>query len=445
MGLFNRKKTSVETRQFFPLISETWGTSVFPAEKNAAVDRAVSLISGTISTLPLTLYVHTKSGLQEAWAHNIAKLLKDPAVEETSTLFWKTIIRHLLLTGNAFIFKHKYEGEIVSLEIVDPSLVFIQRSESGRKLFNIGASKKGVYTEEDIIHIPYLDDGYGGTMGMSPVQVHKREILTNDVIAEYINIFFERGIGSRLLVELDKDDYKVGAAKTEKLVQEFSQYFNKFVLGRENFKRPIITPPSSKISLLETGNNEHTKVLELYDQSCATIYRLFNVPPEIINSKDSKYNSLSQKQTDFWSVCIHPLCRHISETLEKGLLKPEEKSRFVIKYDYSGLLEADVKEKTELLIKKLHAGVMTLSEVRAALNMSQYDDETANNTLMMPNNLSPFNKDTIDAAMARSKLALQELNEGKESKSEAGKVNKSNEKQEEIDLFHNNGKLDKDM
>ena len=447
MSIFDkfRRKSSVEVRQFFPFTSETFGTSVFPAEKNAAVDRAVSLISGTISTLPLSVYVHTKTGLQEAWGHDISRLLKDPAVEETYVLFWKTIIRHLLMTGNAYIFKHKYEGQIVSLEIIDPSLVLVQRSESGRKLFNISASKKGVYTEDEVIHIPYIDEGYGGSIGMSPVVIHKREILTNDLIAEYINIFFERGIGSRLLVELDKEDYKVGGAKTEKLVQEFSQYFNKFVLGRDNFQRPIITPPSTKISLLETANNEHTKVLELYDQSCATIYHLFNIPPEIINSKDSKYNSLSQKQTDFWSVCIHPLCKHISETLEKGLLKPEERSRFVIKYDYSGLLEADVKEKTELLIKKLHAGVMTLSEVRAALNMSQYDDETANNTLMMPNNLSPFNKETIDAAMARSKLALQELNEGRESKSEAGKVNKSNEKQEEIDLFHNSGKLDKDV
>lgn len=93
------------------------------------------------------------------------------------------------MTGNAYIFKHKYQGEIVSLEIVDPSLVFVRRTESGRKLFNISSSKNGTYTEDDIIHIPYLDEGYNGTIGMSPVQVHKREILTNDVIAEYISIF----------------------------------------------------------------------------------------------------------------------------------------------------------------------------------------------------------------------------------------------------------------
>lgn len=437
MGLFSRKKSSVETRQFYPFTTETWGTSVFPAEKNAAVDRAVSLISSTISTLPLTLYVHTRHGLQGAWSHNITRVLEDPAVEETSTLFWKTIIRHLFMTGNAYIFKHKYQGEIVSLEIVDPSLVFVQRMESGRKLFNISSSKNGTYTEDDIIHIPYLDEGYNGTIGMSPVQVHKREILTNDIIAEYISIFFERGIGSRLLVELDKDEYKVGGPKTDKLVQEFSQYFNKFVLGRENFKRPIITPPGSKISVLETGNNEQTKVLDLYDQSCATIYRLFNVPPEIINSKDSKYNSLSQKQQDFYNVCIHPLCRHISETLEKGLLKPEERGRFIIKYDYSGLLEADYEKKVDSWIKKFHAGVCTLNELRDALDMSRIENEVEGNTKFIPANLIPLTEDNIEAILAKSKLALQQ--------SEANVVNKSAEKMEENFADHNGAMQDKLM
>ena len=97
MGLFSRKKKSdIEERQFFPLVGGTWGTSVFPPEKNACIDTIVSLISGTISTLPMTLYVHTRNGLQEAWSHNVARLLKDPAVEETNTLFWKTVVRHPL-------------------------------------------------------------------------------------------------------------------------------------------------------------------------------------------------------------------------------------------------------------------------------------------------------------------------------------------------------------
>lgn len=409
MGLFSRKKKSdIEERQFFPLVSGTWGTSVFPPEKNACIDTIVSLISGTISTLPMGLYVHTRNGLQEAWSHNVARLLKDPAVEETNTLFWKTVVRHLLLTGNAYIFKHKYDREVVTLEIIDPLLIRVDRSPSGRKLYTISGERGGVYTDADVIQICYPDDGYGGTRGLSPCQVHIREILRNDLIAEYISVFFKNGIGSRLLVELDKDDYKAGSPKMEKLLQEFNTYFNTWVLGVDNANRPIITPPSSKITKIEQSNNQQAMVLELYDQSCAELARLFNVPPEVIYSKESKYNSLESKRQDYYSICLLPLCKHITETLEKGLLSPEEKGRYVIKYDFSGLLEIDVSRKTDLWIKKYQSGVCSLNELRAALDMSKIEDETIGDTHWIPGNLIPMTADNIESILAKSKLALKE-------------------------------------
>lgn len=411
MGLFSnlrKKNTSEEVRQFMPLVSGTWGTAVFPPEKNACIDTIVSLISGTISTLPMTLYVHTRNGLQEAWSHNVARLLKDPAVEETNTLFWKTVVRHLLLTGNAYIFKHKYDREVVALEIIDPMLIRVDRSPSGRKLYTISGERGGVYSDSDVIQICYPDDGYGGTRGMSPCQVHIREILRNDIIAEYISVFFRNGIGSRLLVDLDKEEFKPGSPKMEKLLQEFNQYFNTWVLGVDNANRPIITPPGSKISKIEQANNMQGQVLELYDQSCAELARLFNVPPEVIYSKESKYNSLESKQQDYYSICIHPLCKHISETLEKALLSPEEKGKFIIKFDYSGLLEVDVNKKTELWIKKYHAGVCSLNELRAALDMSRIENELEGETHWIPGNLLPLTEDNIKAILAKSKVALEQ-------------------------------------
>ena len=107
MGLFNRKKNNVETRQFFPYINQIFGTGLFSVEKNAAVDAAVSRISNTISTLPLEMYQYTSRGIQDIWSNPIAKLLKDPAVEETSTLFYQTLVRHILLKGNGYAFIHR--------------------------------------------------------------------------------------------------------------------------------------------------------------------------------------------------------------------------------------------------------------------------------------------------------------------------------------------------
>lgn len=442
MGLFDKfrrkNNSNTEQRSFYPYISQIFGSSVFAPEFNPTVDTCISLISGTMSTLPMSLYVHTKSGLQEVWSHDLAKLLKDPAIEESYTLFWRTAIRHMLIKGNCFLFIHRYEGVPVSLEIIDPTTIRVDRFPDGRRRYTITGERGGVFTDREVCMISYPDESYNGLLSMSPCDVHRNIIKTNDLIREFIAIYFEKGAGSRFLVTLDKDDYKPGAAKTPQLVQEFGKYFKQFVQGRENMSSAIITPPGSAISTISLDSNDHTKAEELLDQSNAEIANIFNIPPEVIWSKNAKYNSLSQKMIDYYTHCIHPLARHVTEILEKSLLKPEERGRFIIKFDYTGLLEADVKEKTELLVKKFHSGIMTLSEVRASLDLPQYDDETANETLMIPANLVPFNKDTIGAAMARSKLALIQA----ESNSEAGVVNKSAEKVEENQLNHNGTQKD---
>lgn len=419
MSVFDifRKKKSTEERSFYPYISQIFGSSVFAPEFNPTVDTCISLISGTISTLPLSLYVHTKNGLREAWGHDIAKLLRDPAIEESYTLFWRTAIRHMLIKGNCFLFIHRYEGVPVSLEIIDPMTIRVDRFPDGRRQYIITGERGGVFTDRDVCMISYPDESYNGLLSMSPCDVHRNLIKTNDLIREYIAIYFQKGAGSRFLVTLDKDTYQPGAAKTEKLVQEFAQYFNKFVRGRENLSSAIVTPPGSTISTIALDSNDHSQVEKLLNQSNAEIARIMNIPPEVLWSEQSKYNSLSQKMTDFYTQCIHPLARHITEILEKSLLRPEERGRFVIKYDYTSLLESDIKEKTELLVKKFHAGILTLNEVREQLDLSNVENDVEGNTRFLPSNLLPLTEENIKAILAKSKLALQESEAGVKDKS----------------------------
>ena len=409
MGLFSRKKTNnIESRNFYPLVSQIWGTGLFTPEKNLAVDNAVSLIANTISALPLKLYVYTKNGRQEAWWHPTAKLLKDPAVEESGLLFWKTLIRNILCTGNGFIFLHKSQGEILSLEIIDPMLIRVDRAPSGQKRYIITGERGGIYTDRDVLHIPYYAEGYNGTIGMSPAKVHLSTIKKNDLIAEYIAVFFHNGIGSRLLVELDKDEYKPGSPKMEKLLQEFNQYFNTWVLGVDNANRPLITPPASKISKIEQGNNVQSQVLELYQDSCNEVYRIFNVPAEIIDSRQSKYGSLEQKNADFLNVCIRPLCLHITQCLAKGLLSAADRANMFFEYDYAGLLETDPAKKAEYELKLFHGGMLTLNELRECLGWGPVENETEGQTRWIPSSLIPLTEDNIESILAKSKLALQE-------------------------------------
>ena len=405
MGLF-RKNSRVENRQLFPYISEVFASGVFAPEKNPVVDRVVSKIANSISILPIRLYTHTKNGTTEAFWNNTSKLLYDPSVEESSVLFWKTLTRHILLAGNGYIFKHRDRNEVLSLELIDPTRVTVRRTPTGRKVYVICGARGGEYTDEDVIHIPYTGEGYNGTYGVSPCEVHREVVMQNDIISEYISNFFGNRFGSRIALELG-DQFQPGSQKLEKLLQEFRAYYQTFIVGAKNAGKPLIAPPNTKLSLLQESSNVQSDTNTIFRNSCNQIYSIFNVPPEVMDSSQSKYNSLEQKNQDFLNDCIRPLTLHIAQCLEKGLLLPSDIALF-IEWDYTALLETDRQKAMDFYGGAFERGIITLNEARSKLNFPPVSDEKVGSTLWVQSSMLPNTAENIDAFLAKSKIALKE-------------------------------------
>lgn len=401
-----KRKPSREERNLFPYIAQAFSSPTFSVEKNVCVDSAVSIIANTIGVLPLNMYQYTKRGVQEAWSHPIARLLKDPAVEESAELFYRTMLRHILLKGFSCIYKHRNSrGEVVALELVDPNLVRIDRFPDGRRRYTITGERGGIYTDREIICILYPEDT-NLTVGLAPCQVHRTDVMLNDLLCEYIKVVFEKGVGSRLMVTLDKEFFKPGSAKNSQLVSEFQEYFNKFVLNRENMGKVVITPPGSTISKLDMPNLVQEDVLALYKESCKTIWRMYNIPEAVMDAESNRYNQLEAKQADFLRVCILPLCKHIAQTIAKSLLDPEDRNIYFLDYSFDEMLETDTVKKSEMIIKQFHAGVISLSEARRRLHLQAMENDVEGDTHWIPANLVPLTEENIRAYLAKSKAEL---------------------------------------
>lgn len=394
-----------EQRNFFPYIQKAFTSGYFShLELNPMVDTCVSRIANTLSILPINLYIHTKQGTQQAWWEPLDSLLKDPAVEESSTLFYKTLVRMLLTWGNAYIYKgYDSNGNLSYLQLVDPHKVMLDRDQYGRKIFNIEGTQ---YTEDTILHIPYFGEGYNGDLGKSPLEVHRELIQQNNYIREYISLYFRNGTGSKLLVALG-DAFKPGNGNLEKVIEEFNEFYMAFVAGNENAGMPIITPPGSEISKIDMSNNVQSDTENLLRSSDAGICRIFNIPPEIILGGENKYNSLEAKNEDYLQACIQPLAKHITEYLER-LIPVERKGVQFIRFSYDDLVETNLKEKQARLMEAYHGGLISLNEFRAAMHMSSIQNEVEGNTRLFPANLLPLTEDVLNSMMARSKLALKE-------------------------------------
>ena len=398
---FRRKK-----REVLPHTGLEWMGNIpilFPAEKNPTVSSCVDKISKTLSTLPLQLYKSTKNGMVLATSHPLFFALEDPAVEETPTLFNRTWIRFLCLSGNAYLMINRdSKQEIVGFTCIDPKRIRVERGTDNRKKFLLDNKW---YTERDILHIPYPGPGYNGTLGKSPVEIHKDLIELDNTLLTYISCYFNNSVGNRITINLGSS-YPQRKGSMDQLYAEIVPVMNKFILGAANAGKPMISLPDSNIGKVDQTSNvqaELKSLLNMVEHSIALT--CFGVPYEVLDSEASKYDSLESKQNDFLASCIQPLGDHICESFEK-LLTPTEKLRYSVRYEYKNLLTTNTKDTVDYLTKEFQSGALTMNEVRKKLGMEDMGE--AGDVHFIPSNLMPLNMETVNAYMAKSKLAMEQ-------------------------------------
>jgi len=394
-----------QKREILPETGMEWVRTplLFPAEKNPTVSACVDKISKTLSLLPLYLYRNTKNGMQLAKDRPLFYALEDPAVEETPTLFYRSWIRFLCYDGNAYLFINRNgRGDVVGFTLINPKRIKVERGEDNRKRFYLDNQ---YYTQRDILHIPYPGPGYNGTVGKSPIELHRDLIELDNKLLTYIANYFDNSAGSRLVINLGST-YPQRKAAMDQLYAEIVPVMNKFVLGAANAGKPMISLPDSTIGKVDQTSNVQAELKSLLfmvekqiAQSC------FGVPYEILDSEASKYDSLETKMNDFLASCIQPLGDHICESFEK-LLTPSEKLNYTIRYEYKNLLTTNTKDTVDYLTKEFQSGALTMNEVRKKLGME--DMGPAGDVHFIPANLMPLTMENIDAYMAKSKLALEQ-------------------------------------
>lgn len=400
--IFRRKQ-----RAFFPEATAGGtlrGGLLFPGDKNPTVAACVDKISKTLSTLPLQLYQNTENGMRLAKGNPLFFALTNPSFEETPSLFYRTWIRFLLYKGNAFLYKQKdSKGQVIGFSIVDPNKVTVSRDETTRrKRYNIDGA---YYTDEQILHIPYPGAGYNGTVGKSPIEVHRDLIELDNQLLTYIDFYFNNSVGNRIVINLG-DSWPQRKGTMDQLYAEIVPVMNKFVLGAANAGKPMISLPDSTIGKVEQTSNVQAELKGLIFMVEKQIAQTcFGVPFEVLDSEASKYDSIESKMNDFLASCIQPLGDHICESFEK-LLSPSERLNNVVRYEYKNLLTTNTKDTVDYLTKEFTNGALTMNEVRKKLGME--DMGPAGDYHFIPSNLMPLTEDNIEAYMAKQKLALQE-------------------------------------
>jgi HK97 family phage portal protein len=333
---------------------------------------AISLISDTISTLPLDAFVR-EGGERRALRPRPAWVLK-PDVDTTREAFYGSVIVSLLLDGNAFIRVYTQNNQIVNLVVLNPHHVEVKRNGLGRLTFVVQGEKKPLSTEE-VVFIPDVVRP-GSIRGVSRVEALKDNFGLAKALEVYAARFFGYGATTSGIIEYPHD---LTYEQSQSLAAAFDS-------KHKGLRRAHKTGVLSGGATYKPTNvpNDQAQFLDSRRMAVEDVARAFNVPPHLLGlSGTNSYASVEQNNLAWVTHGLRPIIAKIEGALSPLLaLSPNGQNAF-LRFNIDGLLRADINSRMTAYSTGLQSGFLTINDVRRLEDLQAISDESAN-TVRVP-------------------------------------------------------------
>lgn len=361
-----------------------------------AVFSAISLISSTVSTLPVDAYIR-RDGDQRAFRPAPSWVQKPDVDFAEKSGFYSAVVTSLLLDGNAFIrvFSNG-SGEIVNLSVLNPTSVEIKRNGVGNVMYRVDGARK-LLSSDEVIHITDLVRP-GSIRGVSRVEALKENFGLALALEEYAARFFGGGANPAGVIEFDG---KLTADQAKALADGFdSRHRNS---GRRSHKTGVL---SGGAKYKQTSvNPEDSQAMEARRLAVEDVARAFSIPSNFLNLPGTNsYASVEQNSLMYVKYCVRPIVEKIEGAMSGLLTRYQGGETAYIKFSLDGLLRADYATRNQSYSVGLQAGFYTVNDIRRFENLSRIDDPSAD-TVRVP--LANVNLDDaeITGQQARVKMA----------------------------------------
>ena len=363
------------------------------AMQMTAVYSCVRILAEAIAGLPLHLYRYTPDGSKvKAVDHPLYLLLHDePNPEMSSFVFRETLMTHLLLWGNAYAqIIRNGKGEVIALYPLMPNRMSVDRDEHGQLYYTYTRASDEALTmngmtvllpPSDVLHIPGL--GFDGLVGYSPIAMAKNAIGLAIATEEYGAKFFANGAAPSGVLE------HPGTIKDPSRVRE--AWMSQFG-GSAN---------SGKVAVLEEGmkytpisiSPEQAQFLETRKFQINEIARIFRIPPHMVGDLEkSSFSNIEQQSLEFVKYTLDPWVIRWEQSIQRALLRPEEKKRYFAKFNVEGLLRGDYQSRMNGYAVARQNGWMSANDIRELENLDRIPAEAGGDLYLVNGNMLPMQR-----------------------------------------------------
>lgn len=314
--------------------------------------------------------------VRPAMDHELQYLLDHPNERQSQTTLTYNWTIDLTLGGNGYILHlpnndsmHNMPFECIQADFKDGSIeptgyLFSRELDEG-----LGVEDQ-MFKADDILH-SMKPNPSNPWYGLSPFIPGRSSILFNKYSSEFLNSFYLKGATPQLALEMDAD-------VNEKSALRMLKSFEKAYTGRENQRRPLVTPKGVKVNPITTTLSDQ-QLITYINSNRETMINLLAIPKHELSIQDggglgSQEMRLSLR--NFWLTTLKPTMRLMEGSLNRHFeerLGPNHE----IMFDLSNVeaLQDDEVKKAELSDRLIKAGVMTPNEVRQKVyKMDAHDD-----------------------------------------------------------------------
>lgn len=342
----------------------------------AALYSCVSLIAGTVASLPLKVYRRRSDGGQdEATDRPEYDRLQVEFNPNTSAMSGReTGLGHLLTWGNSFcqIVRNRLPSrDVIRLQPLGPDIVGPDTNDKGELEYDIYDRQTGRIVDtlqrDEVLHVPGLS--FDAMCGYSVVRVAKTILRAGMAQDREAERFVTRGIRPPGAIQFPQGK----KFADEKQAMKF----------RETFKRLHSTEEGSlNVIILEDGATWESlgidpvsaQLLESRKFSSQEIASIYHVPPHMVGlvEKVTSWGTGIEEMTiGFVVYTLLPILRRIEQEYTRKFFPAG--SGFYVEHVLSGLLRGDSLKQAQAIQIYMNLGLLTVNEARRLLGWNPID------------------------------------------------------------------------
>jgi HK97 family phage portal protein len=390
MGIFDRLRRAFEPEKKYSTLDlwrEIYGSRATVSGITVTIDAALQVSTVLaccrvnaegVAQIPFRVYKQEGDRKVIASDHPVHDLIsRRPNKWQTAFEFRETLMFHLMLTGNAFVFVNRLSnGKIFDLTPIQPGRVEVTQEADTRLRYKVKGDKGDIreFPAAAIWHL--RGASWDSVIGMDAVKLARESIGLAMALEQSHTAMHKSGARTTGLLSLNE---AIGPEAYASLAKWLEQY----EMGGDRYQKPMILDRGATFTpMQQTGTD--AQHLETRKYQVEEICRAFRVMPIMIGYSDkaSTYASAEQMFLAHVTHTLMPWYERIEQSANVSLLTDAERGQgYYCKFSPNALLRGASADRAEFYTKALGSGGqkgwMTQNEVRELEELDKHPDPAA--------------------------------------------------------------------